>query len=315
MEMDGYGHENGKRGVTADHLDTFEQIGTLLKGPVTITTDQKHIEARGRKFTSANQALRRLFALFANVRPARNFPTPTARRFDDVVVDMIVVRENTEDLYVGEERWVDEDTCEATKRISRAASSRIARVAFELALQRQQARGAAGSATVTAIHKANVCKITDGLFLHETRLVAAEHKGLVYEEALVDSLCAKMVIDPSAYDVLVAPNAWGDIVSDLTGGVVGSLGLLGSANIGAEHACFEASHGRAPDIANTGKANPASMILSAAMMLRHLGEVDAAASVEGALARALADGCVTPDLGGKMTTSEMAAAVCSRLQG
>lgn len=227
------------------------------------------------------------------------------------------------------------------QRITRKASARIANYAFELAAARGTERG---SCTVTAVHKSNVCKQTDGLFLEETRRVAASFApGVDYNEALVDSLCAGLVLKPDAlvtitqslngfsiclcinyivftdfssdfrYDVLVAPNCWGDIVSDLAGGIVGSLGLLGSANIGAKHALFEASHGSAPDLAGTGKVNPISMQLSAAMMLRHVGETKAATVCESAIRSALADGCVTSELGGNASTAEFTQEICHRV--
>eukprot|EP00038_Savillea_parva_P009309 m.182665 g.182665 ORF g.182665 m.182665 type:complete len:365 (-) comp15593_c0_seq1:211-1305(-) len=309
-ELEGYGYDNGKPGITQEHMSEFDRIGVLLKGPITIATGKKasNFEIDGKTFTSANQAMRRLFELYANIRPAQKFKLPWPTRFDDVKVDMVIVRENTEDLYCGKpEVWVDDDTCEATKRITRGASKRIAEVALRIAEDRAVSRG---SALLTAVHKANVCKQTDGLFLEEVRKVAEKRSSTVqYDEALVDSLCAGMVMYPEAYDVLVAPNCWGDIVSDLAGGIVGSLGLLGSSNLGPKHALFEASHGSAPDIAGAGKVNPTSMILSGAMMLRHTGDEAGASAIEQAVRDALASGAATTDLGGKLSTTAFTDAV------
>jgi len=256
--------------------------------------------------------MRRLFQLYANIRPAQKFKLPWPTRFDDVTVDMVIVRENTEDLYCGKpEVWVDSDTCEATKRITRGASKRIAEVALKIAEERAKTRG---TALLTAVHKANVCKQTDGLFLEEVRKIADGRTSNVnYDEALVDSLCAGMVMTPETYDVLVAPNCWGDIVSDLAGGIVGSLGLLGSANLGPKHALFEASHGSAPDIAGRGIVNPTSMMLSGAMLLRHIGDETSATEIERAIRESLELGHATTDLGGVLSTQEFADAVVDQL--
>lgn len=315
VEMAGYGYDNNKPGVTEDHLDTFDELGLLLKGPITIPGGGKgNVTMRDTAFTSANQAMRRLFGLYANVRPAYNFKLPWPTRYGDVNIDMVIIRENTEDLYCGKpEVWVDDDTCEATKRITRQASARISQYAAKLALDRQAQRGS--PCTITAVHKSNVCKETDGMFLEEARkAVTAAGGGLIFKDALVDSLCAGMVIDPEAYDVLVAPNCWGDIISDLAGGLVGSLGLLGSANIGDNHALFEASHGSAPDIQGQGIVNPTSMILSASMMLRHSGHPSAAAAIDQALRDTLASGCATTDLGGSASTDEFTQAVIAAIK-
>eukprot|EP00041_Stephanoeca_diplocostata_P011293 m.183733 g.183733 ORF g.183733 m.183733 type:complete len:391 (+) comp18486_c0_seq1:167-1339(+) len=321
VTLTGYGYDNDKPGVTQEHLDAFDEHRVLLKGPITIPagTNRSNItiglrDDEPRTFTSPNQAMRKLFSLFANVRPAIKFQLPWKTRFDEVDVNMVIIRENTEDLYCGKpEVWVDDDTCEATKRITRGASKRIAEYAVDLAAQRAAVRG--GVVTLTAVHKANVCKQTDGLFLEEVRkaVSAANVAGLTYKEALVDSLCADMVLRPEEFDVLVAPNCWGDIVSDLAGGIVGSLGLLGSSNVGNNHALFEASHGSAPDIAGQGVVNPTSMILSGAMLLRHVGEDGAADAVENAIKATLAAGSATKDLGGALSTSAFTEEVIRRL--
>lgn len=311
IKMPHYGYDDGKPGVTDAHIDAFEDIQLLLKGPITIPKGKGHVDIRGTRFTSANQAMRKTFGLYANVRPAKNFKLPWPTRFDDVDIDMIIVRENTEDLYCGKpEVWVDDDTCEATKRITRGASARIGKYASELAKKRGDARGS--PCTLTAVHKNNVVKQTDGLFLEEVQKAAAV-AGVTCDDALVDSLCAGLVLRPEKYDVLVAPNCWGDIISDLAGGLVGSLGLLGSANIGEKHALFEASHGSAPDIAGQGIVNPISMILSASMMLRHIGENTAAVAIEKAISEALEEGCATTDLGGKATTADFVNDIVSRI--
>lgn len=326
-EMDGFGCEvrGIEQSIEERHLHAFEETKVLLKGSVSIPNGGGYVELRGKRFTSPNQVLRKLFHLYGNVRPARSVRIGgVPGRFDDAEIDLLVVRENTEDLYQSAvpEKWVDDDTVDATKRITRGASRRIAEYAFRLAQERRSRRcqsvkhSGNGTAKVTAVHKASVIKQADGLFLHEARAVSKSPLGadILYEEALVDSICAGLVMHPGAYDVLVMPNTWGDIISDLAGGIVGSLGLLGSSNIGPDHALFEPSHGSAPDIAGRGVANPASMILSAAMMLRHLGEFSGADAVESALLATFADGCATPDVGGCATTSEVVEEVLLRLE-
>ena len=315
IEMDGYGNEDGKSGIMEDHLAAFDDVRVLLKGSVSI--GQGHVDVRGRRFSSPNQALRKVFDLEANIRPATSMRFPWARRFDDAAIDLVVVRQNTEDLYatdiVPEEVLDAGDTVHATKRITRGASARIARIAFEFADKR---RPRAAGARVTAVHKANVMKLSDGLFLDECRKTAAAREHIQYEEALVDSCCAEMVLGPENFDVLVAPNAWGDIISDLAGGIVGSLGLLGSANIGARHALFEPAHGSAPSLAGKGIANPASTILSAAMMLDHFEAPDlhdAGDAIRQALRETFESGCATPDLGGRASTEDVVNEIVNKL--
>lgn len=319
-EMGGFGCEaHGIENSIGDrHLRAFDETKVLLKGSVSIPNGGGYVTLAGKRFTSPNQVLRKVFHLYANVRPARSVRIGgVLSRYDDTDIDLLIVRENTEDLYQGvvPEKWIDNDTVHATKRITRGASRRIAEYAFQLARDRQGTRGG-NPVKVTAVHKASVIKQADGLFLEEARAVAASPAGagIIYEEALVDSLCAGLVMHPGKYDVLVMPNTWGDIVSDLAGGLVGSLGLLGSSNVGLEHALFEPSHGSAPDVAGRGIANPASTILSAAMMLRHLGELTSADSIENALLATFADGCATPDVGGTATTSEVVQETIVRLK-
>jgi isocitrate dehydrogenase (NAD+) len=243
--------------------------------------------------------------LYANVRPARSIPGIESRYQG---IDLVIVRENTEDLYAGIEHRVGPDAAESIKIITRAASERIARYAFEYAV-------ANGRRKVTAVHKANIMKLSDGLFLESCRTVAAGYEGRVeFEDRIVDNMCMQLVQKPELYDVLVLPNLYGDIVSDLCAGLVGGLGVAPGANIGTEAAVFEPVHGSAPKYAGQNKANPTALILSGVLMLRHLGETAAAERVERALFDVIADGrAVTYDLGGSAGTSDMADAIVARL--
>jgi isocitrate dehydrogenase (NAD+) len=252
-----------------------------------------------------NVGLRQALDLYANLRPARSLPG-VKTRYEDV--DLVVVRENTEDLYAGIEHRVGRDAAESIKIITRAASERIARYAFEYAV-------ANGRHKVTAVHKANIMKLSDGLFLESCRTVAAEYEGRIeFEDRIVDNMCMQLVQKPELYDVMVLPNLYGDIVSDLCAGLVGGLGVAPGANIGLEAAVFEPVHGSAPKYAGQDRADPTAMILSGVLMLRHLGEVAAAERVEAALRDVLAEGThVTYDLGGTAGTREMATAICDRL--
>lgn len=226
-------------------------------------------------------------------------------RFNNV--DLVIFRENTEDLYAGVEHRVDRNAAESVKIITREASERIAAAAFAYAARHGRTR-------VTAVHKANIMKLTDGLFLECARAVARLYPAIRYDEVIVDNLCMQLVLRPEQYDVLLAPNLYGDIISDLCAGLVGGLGVVPAANIGERGAIFEAVHGTAPDIAGKGIANPAALLLSAAMMLEHLGETAGAARIRGALAAVLAEGRVlTPDLGGMATTKEMTQAIIRKL--
>ena len=277
-------------------LDSISKNGVALKGPITTPI--------GKGFRSVNVALRKELDLYACVRPAKTLPGIKSRYEQ---VDLVIVRETTEDLYAGIERKIDDDTAESIKRITRGASERIARYAFEYAVKNSRHK-------VTAVSKANICKFSDGLFLEGVRTVAQEYPQIAYEEVLVDNLCMQLVINPEIYDVLVLPNLYGDIVSDLAAGLTGGLGVAPGANIGAHAAVFEAVHGSSPALAGQHKANPTALLLSACLMLRHLGEVAAAQKIEQALEAVLKEGKVrTFDLGGCAATEEFAQAVIAKL--
>ncbi|HYM82955.1 MAG TPA: isocitrate/isopropylmalate dehydrogenase family protein [Candidatus Dormibacteraeota bacterium] len=278
-------------------LESIRRNRVGLKGPITTPV--------GEGFRSVNVTLRQALDLYANLRPARSLPGIETRYQD---VDLVIVRENTEDLYAGIEHRVGADAAESIKIITRAASERIARFAFEYAVANSRRK-------VTAVHKANIMKLSDGLFLESCRTVAAEYEGRVeFEDRIVDNMCMQLVQKPELYDVLVLPNLYGDIVSDLAAGLVGGLGVAPGANIGTKAAVFEPVHGSAPKYAGQDKADPTAMILSGALMLRHLGETGAAERVESALNEVLAEGLhVTYDLGGTAGTSEMGEAIAERL--
>ncbi len=281
-----------------DHvLDSIRRNRVAIKGPITTPV--------GEGFRSVNVTLRQALGLYANLRPGRSLPGVETRYSD---VDLVIVRENTEDLYAGIEHRVGPDAAESIKIITRAASERIARFAFEYALANERRK-------VTAVHKANIMKLSDGLFLESCRTVAAGYEGRVeFEDRIVDNMCMQLVQKPELYDVLVLPNLYGDIVSDLVAGLVGGLGVAPGANIGTEAAVFEPVHGSAPKYAGQNRANPTALILSGVLMLRHLGELDAAKRVEAALFEVLREGrAVTYDLGGSAGTSDMADAIVERL--
>src|SRR3954470_2741073 len=281
-----------------DHvLESIRRNRVALKGPITTPV--------GEGFRSVNVTLRQALNLYANVRPARSMKGLDLR-YDDV--DLIIVRENTEDLYAGIEHMVGRDAAESIKIITRAASERIARYAFEYAV-------ANGRRKVTAVHKANIMKLSDGLFLESCTTVAAEYEGRVeFEDRIVDNMCMQLVQKPELYDVLVLPNLYGDIVSDLAAGLVGGLGVAPGANIGVDGAVFEPVHGSAPKYAGLDRANPTAMILSGALMLRHLGYPDEATGVETAVRSIIAEGKQTTyDLGGSTGTAAFADAVIDRL--
>ena len=279
--------------VVASVRDT----GVAMKGPVTTPV--------GSGFRSVNVALRKELDLYAAVRPARSLPGVPSR-FSGV--DLVVVRENTEDLYAGVEREVSPGVAESIKVITRAASERVVRFACEWAR-------AYGRHRVTAVHKANIMKLTDGLFLRTAREVAAAYPDLEFDDRIVDNLCLQLVQAPERFDVLVAPNLYGDIVSDLCAGLIGGPGIAPGANFGSDCAVFEAVHGSGPDIAGRDIVNPTAFLLSGALMLAHLGEEAAAARLSAAVAGVIAEGrCVTRDLGGSAGTREFTAAVADRLQ-
>jgi isocitrate dehydrogenase (NAD+) len=281
-----------------DHvLDSIRRNKVAIKGPITTPV--------GEGFRSVNVTLRQALNLYANLRPARSIKGLDTRYED---VDLVIVRENTEDLYAGIEHRVGRDAAESIKIITREASERIARFAFDYAV-------ANGRRKVTAVHKANIMKLSDGLFLESCRTVAAAYEGRVeFEDRIVDNMCMQLVQKPDLYDVLVLPNLYGDIVSDLAAGLVGGLGVAPGANIGGDGAVFEPVHGSAPKYAGQNKANPTAMILSGALMLRHLGEQAAADRVESAVRDVIAEGrTVTYDLGGSAGTREFGQAVAERV--
>jgi isocitrate dehydrogenase (NAD+) len=269
-----------------------------LKGPVTTPV------AGG--FQSVNVALRKKLDLFANVRPVRSLPG-IKTRFQDVKIDLVIFRENTEDLYSGLEHEVVTDVVTCLKVITRVASIRIAKYAFEYARSN-------GRKKVAAIHKANIMELSDGLFLRCAREIAAGYPEVEYKELIVDNASMQLVMRPENFDILLLPNLYGDIVSDLAAGLVGGLGLVPGANMGENHAVFEAVHGSAPDIAGKGVANPTALMESAVMMLIHLGEKDAARRLQNAIERVYADGkTVTPDIGGSASTTQFTDAVIAAL--
>ncbi len=279
-------------------VDSLERTRVGLKGPVTTPI--------GGGFSSVNVALRKKLDLYANVRPVHSLPG-VATRFQDLKIDMVIFRENTEDLYSGLEHEVVKDVVTALKVITRTASIRIAEYAFQFA-------ASTGRKKVTAIHKANIMKLSDGLFLRCCREVAARFPAIQYNELIVDNAAMQLVVRPETFDVLLLPNLYGDIVSDLAAGLVGGLGIVPGANMGDYHAVFEAVHGSAPDIAGKGLANPTAMMMSAALMLIHLKEHAAAARLQAAIERVYAENKhVTGDVGGKASTSQFTEAVIAAM--
>jgi isocitrate dehydrogenase (NAD+) len=278
-------------------IDSIRRNKVALKGPVTTPI------AEG--FTSVNVGLRKALDLYANLRPVWNLPGVPAR-FQGV--DLVIVRENTEDLYAGLEHEVVPGVVESLKIITERASTRIAHFAFTHARRHRRKR-------VTAIHKANIMKQSDGLFLECTRRVSREYTDIKYDERIVDAACMQLVMNPEKFDVLLLPNLYGDIVSDLCAGLVGGLGVVGAANLGTEIAVFEAVHGSAPDIAGKNMANPTALLLSAVLMLRHIGEETAADRIMKALGAVFGAGAVrTRDLGGMASTTEFAHAVAHAVE-
>jgi isocitrate dehydrogenase (NAD+) len=278
-------------------LDSIRRNKVALKGPVTTPI--------GEGFTSVNVGLRKALDLYANLRPVRNLPGVESR-FPNV--DLIIVRENTEDLYAGLEHQIVPGVVESLKIITEKASTRIAAFAFEYARQNGRTR-------VTAVHKANIMKLSDGLFLDSTRAVARGYADISYDERIVDAACMQLVMRPEKFDVLLLPNLYGDIVSDLCAGLVGGLGVVPGANIGVDAAVFEAVHGSAPDIANKNLANPTALLLSGLMMLDYIGERQRAARIRAALDRVLEAKAVrTHDLGGTASTTEFTEAICREVE-
>ncbi len=294
----------GRAGASSDEgqvvnqaaVDSVRKNRVALKGPMATAI------AGGAP--SVNVALRKTLDLYANLRPVRNLPGVKSH-FENV--DLILVRENTEDLYSGLEHEVVPGVVESLKIITEKASTRIARFAFQYAKLH-------GRKKIHAIHKANIMKLSDGLFLKSVRTVAAQFPEIQYKELIVDNACMQMVMDPLQFDVLLLPNLYGDVMSDLAAGLVGGLGVVPSANIGDECAMFEAVHGTAPDIAGKGLANPTALLMSSVLMLDHLGNRPAAKRIEDALERVYCEAKhITRDVGGKAGTNEFADAVIAAL--
>lgn len=277
-------------------IESIKRNKVALKAPVTTPI--------GKGFRSVNVQLRKELDLYANLRPCKNI-NGIKTRFDNV--DLVIVRENTEDLYAGIERKIDDDKYEAIKVITRKASTRINEFAFEYALKNNRKE-------VTAVSKANICKLTDGLFLECARKVAEKYPDIKYKEILVDNLCMQLVQKPENFDVLVLPNLYGDIVSDLCAGLIGGLGVAQGANIGSDIAVFEPVHGSAPDIKGQNKANPAALLLSAIEMLKYINQNDTALKIENALYKTIEEHTnLTYDLGGTSATDEFTNAIINNL--
>lgn len=276
-------------------LESIKRNKVALKAPVTTPI--------GKGFRSVNVQLRKNLDLYANLRPCKNLPN-VKTRFENV--DLVVVRENTEDLYAGIERQVDENTAESIKIITRKASERICRFAFDYALKN-------GRHEVCCVTKANIMKLSDGLFLDTYREVSKKYPTVATREILVDNLCMQLVQNPSQFDVLVLPNLYGDIVSDLCAGLIGGLGVAQGANIGLDFAVFEPVHGSAPDIARTNKANPTALLMSAIEMLKYINKTEYALKIEQALFKTLQNGVKTTDLGGNASTTEFTNAIIANL--
>lgn len=275
-------------------LESIRANRVALKGPLATPIGGGHV--------SLNLTLRKFFQLYANVRPCRSLPGLQGRE-----VDVVIIRENTEGEYSGLEHEVVPGVVESLKVITRTASTRIAEFAFRYA-------AAQGRKRITAVHKATIMKRSDGLFLECCREVAARNPEIAYEEVIVDNCCMQMVLNPKRFDLLVLPNLYGDIVSDLCAGLIGGLGVAPSGNIGEQGAIFESVHGTAPDLAGKGMANPTALLLSACMMLDYLGEPALAARIREALFRVLEQGQdLTPDLGGRAKTMEFAEAIARAL--
>ena len=283
--------------LPADLLESIKRNKVALKGPITTPV--------GKGFTSVNVGLRKALDLYANLRPVRALPNVPSRYPE---LDLVVVRENTEDLYSGIEHVVVPGVVESIKIITAKASTRVSKFAFEYARRE-------GRAKVTAVHKANIMKLSDGLFLDCFRKVAADYPEVEADDKIVDNACMQLVMRPEQFDIMLLENLYGDIVSDLCAGLIGGLGLVPGANIGELGAVFEAVHGSAPDIAGRGIANPTALLQSGILMLRHLGEREAAEKVEGAMLKVFRDGEVrTRDIGGSAGTMEFAEAIIEEMR-
>ncbi|MBZ5576536.1 MAG: NAD-dependent isocitrate dehydrogenase [Acidobacteriia bacterium] len=296
-------------------VNALEEYGELLPSEVFASLEMSRVGLKGPTATpiggghqSINVQLRKKLGLYTNFRPVRMLPG-LKTRFHDVAVNLAIFRENTEDLYAGLEHEIVPGVVESLKIITQNASMRIARAAFEYAHRE-------GRCKVTAIHKANIMKLSDGLFLKCCREVAAGFPAIQYTELIVDNACMQLVMRPETFDLLVMPNLYGDIISDLCAGLVGGLGIVPGANMGDHHAIFEAVHGTAPDIAGKGLANPTALMQSAVLMLAHLGEREASVRLQSAIERVYAEGKhLTGDVGGPASTDEFTDAVISYTQG
>ena len=276
-------------------IDSVKVNKVALKSPVTTPI--------GKGFRSVNVQLRKDLDLYSNLRPCYNLPN-VKTRYENV--DIVVVRENTEDLYAGIEQQIDENTAESIKRITRSASERIAKFAFDYAVKNNRKE-------VCVVTKANICKLSDGLFLESARNVAQKYPQIRFKEILVDNCCMQLVQNPNQFDVLLLPNLYGDIVSDLCAGLIGGLGIALGANIGENYAVFEPVHGSAPDIAGQDKANPTAMLMSAIELLKYIDEREAGERIRKALFATLEANIKTADLGGNATCSEFTQAIIERL--
>jgi isocitrate dehydrogenase (NAD+) len=286
-------------GALDEVLASLEITRVGLKGPTATPIAGGH--------QSINVALRKKLGLYVNFRPVRMLPG-LKTRYDDLPLDMCIFRENTEDLYSGLEHEVVPGVVESLKIITHNASMRIARASFEYARRFSRRK-------VTAIHKANIMKMSDGLFLKCCREVASQYPEITYTELIVDNACMQLVMHPETFDVLVLPNLYGDIVSDLAAGLVGGLGIVPGANMGDHHAIFEAVHGTAPDIAGKSLANPTALMQSAVLMLAHLGEMEASKRLSAAIYQEYAEGTnLTRDVGGKASTSEFTDSIVRRVR-
>jgi isocitrate dehydrogenase (NAD+) len=283
--------------VPARVFESLEKNRIALKGPITTPV--------GSGFKSINVMLRKKYDLFSNIRPVKTIPGINVP-FQNV--DLVIFRENTEDLYIGQERMINENAAEGIKLITKEGSLRIIKAAFDYANQNNKSK-------VTVVHKANIMKLTDGLFLQCAREVAKEYTHIQLQEVIVDNMCMQLVMNPGQFQVIVTTNLYGDILSDLCAGLVGGLGIVPGANIGENMAIFEAVHGSAPDIAGKNLANPTAMILTGAMMLNYLGESIKSRSIYKAVETTILQGkFVTKDLGGSASTKDMTSAIIENIQ-
>ena len=278
--------------------ESVERNKIAIKGPITTPI--------GKGFRSINVYLRKKYDLYTNFRPSRNLPG-IETRYDNI--DLAIFRENTEGIYIGEEKYENEEKTSAiaVKRITRKGSERIIRSAFEYAKNN-------GISKVTVVHKANILKFTDGMFLDIAREISKEYENIELEELIIDNMCMQLVTNPERFKVIVTMNLYGDILSDLVAGLVGGLGVAPGANIGDDIAIFEAVHGSAPDIAGQNKANPLALLLSSIEMLKYLKLDNFAKNIENAILKTLTDGCKTADLGGSATTTEFTDKIIENLK-